>query len=85
MNKKKYTNEAIGKIKIIKDFLPDPEQLILKENTVKITLLLSKNSVDYFKEEANKHDASYQTMIRVLLDKYAQHYKKQDHESRKNA
>jgi predicted DNA binding CopG/RHH family protein len=83
MNKKKYTNEPIGKIKIIKDFLPSPEELVLKEDTAKVTLVLSKNSIDYFKQEANKHNASYQTMIRVLLDKYTQHYKKQGYESRK--
>ena len=38
--RKKYTNEPIGKIKIVKDFLPKPEELILKEDTVKVTLLL---------------------------------------------
>jgi hypothetical protein len=84
MNKKKYTSEPIGKIRVIKDFLPSPEELVLKEDTVKVTLLLSKDSVDYFKYEANKHDASYQTMIRILLDKYTKHYKRQEHESRKS-
>ena len=74
MNKKKYTNEPIGAIKIVKDFLPSPEELALKEDTTKITLLLSKNSIAYFKREAKKHHAPYQTMIRSLLDKYVQHY-----------
>ena len=74
MNKKKYTEEPIGKIKIVKDFLPGPEELILKEDTVKVTLLLSKNSINYFKREAEKQHAPYQVMIRTLLDKYAQHY-----------
>jgi predicted DNA binding CopG/RHH family protein len=78
MRKKKYTNEPIGKIKIVNDFLPSPEELVLKENTVKVTLLLSRNSIAYFKQEADKHNASYQTMIRSLLDKYAQHYKKRE-------
>jgi predicted DNA binding CopG/RHH family protein len=76
MNKKKYTNEPIGKIKVVKDFLPKPKDLVLKEDTVKVTLLLSKNSVDYFKQAANKHHARYQTMIRALLDKYTARYKK---------
>ncbi|EKE00985.1 MAG: hypothetical protein ACD_21C00250G0058 [uncultured bacterium] len=74
MNKKKYTNEPIGKIKIVRDFLPSPKDLVLKEDTVKVTLLLSKSSVDYFKQEAEKQSAPYQVMIRALLDKYAQHY-----------
>ncbi len=71
---KKYTNEPIGKIKIVEDFLPGPNELILKEDTVKVTLLLSKSSINYFKQEAEKQQAPYQAMIRALLDKYAQHY-----------
>jgi len=74
MNRKKYTNEPINKIKVVNDFLPTPQELVLKEDTIKITLMLSKGSVDYFKQEAEKHHAHYQTMIRSLLDKYAQHY-----------
>lgn len=73
-NKIKYTNEPIGKVKIIKDFLPPPHELILKEETVKVTLLLSKTSVDYFKMLAAKKHTKYQKMIRILLDKYAQHF-----------
>ncbi|CAL7962242.1 conserved hypothetical protein [Gammaproteobacteria bacterium] len=74
MKEKKYTNEPIGKIKIINDFLPAPQELILKEDTVRVTLMLSKKSINYFKREAGKQHAHYQSMIRVLLDKYAQHY-----------
>lgn len=72
--KVKYTNEPIGKIKIVTDFLPSPDELILKEETVKITLSLSKASVDYFKSLAAKKHTQYQKMIRILLDKYASHY-----------
>jgi predicted DNA binding CopG/RHH family protein len=75
MKKKiKYTDEKIGKIKIIEDFLPKPEELLLKEKNVKITLNLSKSSVDYFKKIADKHGSQYQKVIRNLLDKYASHY-----------
>jgi len=74
MRKKKYTNEPIGKIKMINDFLPTPHELVLKEDTVRVTLMLSKESINYFKREAGKHQAHYQSMIRVLLDKYARHY-----------
>jgi hypothetical protein len=72
--KTKYTNEAIGKIKIVDDFLPSPEDLVMKEESVKVTLLLSKASVDYFKELAEKKHTHYQKMIRILLDKYTSHY-----------
>ena len=71
----KYTNEAIGKIKIVEDFLPKPENLVPKEETVKVTLLLTKDSLDFFKKEAAKNHTQYQKMIRGLLDQYAHHFK----------
>jgi len=45
----KYTDEPIGKVKVIKDFLPSPEELALKEETVKVTISLSRASVDFLK------------------------------------
>jgi len=69
-----YTGEKIGKVKIIKDFLPKPEDLILKEDTVKVTLNLSKASIDFFKGLAKKHDSQYQKVIRTLLDNYTSVY-----------
>ncbi len=66
-----YTDEPMGEIRLIKDFLPSPEELALKDETVKITISLSKTSVDFFKQEAKKHRTQYQRMIRRLLDEYA--------------
>lgn len=74
MREKKYTNEPIGKIKVINDFLPPPQDLVLKEDTVRVTLMLSKKSISYFKREAERHHAHYQSMIRALLDKYAEYH-----------
>ena len=75
MKKKiKYSNEKIGKVEVVKDFLPKPEDLIFKENTVKVTLNLSKSSIEFFKEVAQKHGSQYQKVIRNLLDKYSSHY-----------
>ncbi len=75
MNAKiKYTNEPLGKLKVIPDFLPGPEELILRDEGVKITIALSRRSVDFFKREAEKHGTQYQRMIRRLLDAYAQHH-----------
>ncbi len=71
--KMEYTDEPMGKIRVIKDFLPSPEELALKDETVKITISLSKTSVDFFKQEAKKHHTQYQRMIRRLLDEYATH------------
>jgi hypothetical protein len=66
----KYTDEPIGPLKVVPDFLPAPEELAFKEDTVKVTIVLSKESVEFFKEEAEKHHTQYQKMIRRLLDAY---------------
>ena len=68
----KYTAGEIGKIKLVKDFLPPPEKLVLREDNVKVTLALSRNSVDFFKREAAKQRVPYQRMIRALVDAYAE-------------
>jgi len=73
-HKKRYTNEPIGKIKIVDDFLPKPDQLVLKEDTVKITLSLTRSSIEFFKNEAAKHHTHYQSMIKALVDQYASHF-----------
>lgn len=67
----KYTDGEIGDIKVMKDFLPPPQELAFKEDQVKVTIGLSKSSVDFFKKEAKKHHTQYQKMIRRLLDLYA--------------
>jgi hypothetical protein len=69
--KTKYTDEPIGPVKVIPDSLPPPEELVFKEDTVKVTIALSRESVEFFKREARKHDTQYQKMIRRLLDAYA--------------
>ncbi|MBF0543222.1 MAG: BrnA antitoxin family protein [Candidatus Riflebacteria bacterium] len=66
-----YTDEPMGEVKVIQDFLPSPEELALKEETVKITISLSKASVEFFKKRAKKYNTQYQKMIRRLLDEYA--------------
>jgi predicted DNA binding CopG/RHH family protein len=70
----KYTDDPIGKVKVIKDFLPSPGELALKEETVKVTISLSRTSVDFFKNEAKKYNTQYQKMIRRLLDEYTAHH-----------
>ena len=70
----KYTDEPFGDIKIIEDFLPSPEDLIFKEENVKVTISLTKESINFFKAEAKKHHTQYQKMIRNLLDVYADNH-----------
>ncbi len=75
MKKKiKYSNEKLGRVELVKDFLPHPDDLILKENNIKVTLNLSKSSVDFFKKLAKKNKSRYQRVIRNLLDKYSSGY-----------
>jgi predicted DNA binding CopG/RHH family protein len=72
----KYTDEPLGDLKVIPDFLPRPEDLVFREEGVKVTISLSKRSVEFFKDEARKHNTQYQRMIRRLLDAYAEHHAK---------
>ena len=65
-----YANEPLGKYEVIPDFLPAPSELAFREEGVKVTLALSRKSVDFFKVEASKHQTQYQRMIRRLLDAY---------------
>ena len=69
-----YTDEPLGNLKIVPDFLPGPEDLIFRDEGVKVTIALSKRSVEFFKGEARKHNTQYQRMIRRLLDAYAEHH-----------
>jgi hypothetical protein len=66
----KYTGEPMNHGEVIADFLPSPEELAFKEETIKITIALSKSSVDFFKKKAGSHRAPYQKMIRRLVDEY---------------
>jgi predicted DNA binding CopG/RHH family protein len=66
------TDEPLGELKVMPDFLPAPEALVFQDDTVKITITLSRSSVEFFKREAKKHHTQYQKMIRRLLDVYTQ-------------
>lgn len=76
MSKKiKYTDEPLGNVKLVADFLPSPEELVLKQQNTKITIALSTESVNYFKKAAKEHQTQYQKLIRELLDEYVAHQK----------
>ncbi len=68
--------EPIGNVTIVEDFLPPPEQLVPKKNTVKVTMEFTKESIEYFKREAQRYNAPYQAMIRNLVDIYVQKQQK---------
>jgi len=67
-------DEPLGRIRIIEVFLPPPDQLILKDDRIKVTISLSRSSVRFFKSYAKKSKVPYQRMIRRVLDEYAGNY-----------
>ena len=71
-----YSEEPIGEIKLLPDFLPSPEELALKNEQTKVTISLSAESVAFFKQMAKKHHMQYQKMIRQLLDEYVAQQKR---------
>lgn len=76
MSKKiQYSDEPLGEIELISDFLPSPDELALKNKNTKVTISLSSESVAFFKAAAKKHHMQYQKMIRQLLDEYVAHQK----------
>ena len=74
-SKIRYTDEPMGKVQVVRDFLPSPDELAFKEEKVKVTISLSRASLDFFKKEADRHHTAYQKMIRNLLDAYAVRHK----------
>jgi hypothetical protein len=62
--------------KIVADFLPPPHMLVPRDDSVKVTLSLHKNSLDFFKREAKKNRVPYQRMIRALVDEYVSRQRK---------
>jgi predicted DNA binding CopG/RHH family protein len=68
----RYTTGEIGRVRLIDDFLPAPAELALREDNVKVTLSLSRRSLDFFKREAKKRRVPYQRMIRALVDTYTE-------------
>ena len=72
-NKIKSTDEPL-ELEMVEDFLPPPDQLVLQQDTVKVTIGLSRPTVEFFKARARRHHTQYQKMIRRLLDLYASRY-----------
>jgi predicted DNA binding CopG/RHH family protein len=78
----KYTDERLGRLEVVEDFLPPPDQLVPREDGVKVTISLSKRSVEFFKAQAARSRVPYQKMIRSLLDGYASRYQERPLTSR---
>lgn len=65
----------IGKLTLVKDFLPPPSELAISDNE-KITIILNKEDIEFFKAQAKKHHTKYQKMIRAVIGEYVAHFRK---------
>lgn len=75
MSKKiKYTDEPMKMSARVKDFLPPPSQLVKRPETVKVTLELTADSLNFFKQQAKLNHVPYQRMLRGLIDAYVQQH-----------
>ena len=52
-SKIKYANEPL-EMQLVEDFLPPPEELVLKQDTVKVTIGLSRPTIEFFKSRRGK-------------------------------
>ncbi len=72
----KYTNAppeieiALANSQAVADFLPPPEMLVRKIEKEKITIMIDKGNLSFFRSEAKKQGVGYQTMINNLLTDY---------------
>ena len=62
-------NMPIGKVTVIPNFLPPPEELVFPETT-RVTINLNKSDVEFFKKKAGRYGNKYQKMIRVVIGQY---------------
>jgi predicted DNA binding CopG/RHH family protein len=69
-----YTDEPLQIGERVKDFLPSPDKLVKREETVKVTLELTRESLDFFKQQAQREKVPYQRMLRGLIDAYAKQH-----------
>ena len=69
-----YSDEPLGPVKILKDFLPKPQELAFREETVEIKVPISRRSMEFFKKQGKKHRTSAAQLIRALADSYAEKF-----------
>lgn len=69
-------DKPIGKLEAVADFLPPPNELLPKEDMVKITLSVDEATVQFFKLVAKTSKTKYQKMMREVLKRYAAQHRK---------
>jgi uncharacterized protein (DUF2267 family) len=60
----------IGRLVRVPNFLPPPDQLIFPDEPRKVTINLSRESIEFFKRVAKKQGVKYQKLIRAVIDAY---------------
>lgn len=73
-DKKTLSDEPRGSLRRVVDFLPAPDELLPKEETVKITISVDTDTIDFFKQSARENGTKYQRMMREVLKGYAKKY-----------
>lgn len=71
----KRTDQPVGNLAVIADFLPRPELLLPERKQMKITLNLDADTIKFFKGMASKNKMKYQRMMREVLNIYARKYR----------
>lgn len=69
-----YLNESVKLGKRVRDFLPSPAEIALREKTTRVTINLNEASLKIFKKEASRLGVPYQRLLRTVVDLYAQNY-----------
>jgi uncharacterized protein (DUF4415 family) len=68
-------SESLARAKVIKDFLPPPEELVFKTSKEQVAVSLDSDSVIFFRKYAQKKHTSYQKVMSNVLKNYAMQHK----------
>ncbi len=55
----RYSDEPLARLKIVRDFPPPPEDLVFRDEGVKVTIAVSSAVSNSSRDEARRHDSPY--------------------------
>lgn len=76
--KDKREASPFGPVKLgpkVPDFLPPPEEIARMLRARKVTITLTENCVEFFKQQSEKYSVPYQAMMREVLLNYVRNAK----------
>lgn len=65
-----YTDEPILIGEQVPNFLPKPEDIVLKKPEKHVTLQMDTKSINFFKRKAQRMNTTYTHIIRTILETY---------------